>query len=301
MTQSTPEHSDGIDPALVNAALAAYLKSEPGKPDAWIRHPNNLISVVAIVLSILGVVYGFYKDRKDSIDRNLQALTTITIELAKLNTEYYSTARRSPRENEDERERLGEVWRSLASRRLALLAQADRLIAELGDRVPSGQLSVLGVAFDQAYELDKALQYFEKTTTPSNSTVLRMLGWRSIGVVNIKRGPNFYPAAREAFSKAIHVVPELNDYGPVQASFEVFEDWSGFEIQQKNYREAIRILLQGKEQVRRYACEINEPELLTWFDDLIRSELDTIKARDPDTSDLLRGEVERAGSGSCPQ
>ena len=120
-------------------------------------------------------------------------------------------------------------------------------------------------------------------------------------MVNIKRGPNFYPAAREAFSNEIHVVPELNAYGPVHASFEVFENWSGFEIQLKNYREAIQILLQGKEQVRRYACEVNEPELLTWFDDLIRSELETIKARDPNASDLLRGEVERVGSKGCPQ
>src|ERR1700674_4905955 len=121
MTQQARERPK-IDAALVNAALEAYLKSEPGKPDTWIRHPNNLISVVAIVLSILGVVYGFYKDWKDSIDRNLQALTTITTDLAKLDTEYFLAAGQSARENRQEQDRLLEIGRSLASRRWALLA-----------------------------------------------------------------------------------------------------------------------------------------------------------------------------------
>jgi tetratricopeptide (TPR) repeat protein len=292
MTQQARERPK-IDAALVNAALEAYLKSEPGKPDTWIRHPNNLISVVAIVLSILGVVYGFYKDWKDSIDRNLQALTTITTDLAKLDTEYFLAAGQSARENRQEQDRLLEIGR------WALLAQADRLTAELGERVPSGQSAVLGVAFQQMGQLDKAVEYLEKITTPPNSTVVRMIGWRSIGLINTKGGPDFHQAAREAFYKAIHVVPELKDYGPVHASLEVYEQWSGFELGLKNYREAIRILVQGKEQVRRSACQANEPEILAWFDNLIQSELETVKAGDPATADLLRRDVEGAGSGDA--
>ena len=292
------QHLNSIDAALVNAALKAYLTSNPGKSQTWIRHPNNLISVVAIVLSVLGVVYGFYKDWRDSIDRNLQALTGITTDLAKLNTEYFATTGQSAREDGKEQYRLGEIARSLASRRFALLAQADRLTAELGDKVPGGQLSVLGVAFDEAYEFDKAVQYFEKTTTPSNSTILRVLGWRSIGLVNIKRGSHFYQAAREAFYKAINVAPELEDYVSAHASLEVYEQWSQFELDLKKDREAIQILLQGRERISRYSCQANMPDILAMFDDLIQSAIKTIKTHIPNTSDLLSQEVDVAKKGA---
>ena len=56
---------DHTDPILINQALRFFVKKVRRDLEgerSWIRQPNNLISLVAIVISITGVVYGFYKD-----------------------------------------------------------------------------------------------------------------------------------------------------------------------------------------------------------------------------------------------
>ncbi len=79
-----------VDQPLVAEALELYVKKASkdladSKP--WISQPNNLISVVAIFISVLGVVYGFYKDHVDSVDKNLQALSATVSDLTKLDTD----------------------------------------------------------------------------------------------------------------------------------------------------------------------------------------------------------------------
>jgi hypothetical protein len=58
---------------------------------SWIRQPNNLISVVAICISILGVIYGFYKDIVETNDKNLQELSNIVSDLTKLDADQITT------------------------------------------------------------------------------------------------------------------------------------------------------------------------------------------------------------------
>ena len=309
-----------INAKLVNASLQAYLKHNPGTT-SWIKQPNNLISVVAISLSILGVVYGFYKDWKDTINKNKQALAAIITDLTKLDTDFFSIGNQ-PTKNiatagvqpgnqptpvvangfidaQAEQVRLTEYRRTLTNRRLVLLAEADRLTDELGEGIPLNELMVLAVSFGQVAQYEKAVRYFEKVTTQSTSRVAQLTGWRAIGLVNAQRGPEFIEATRTAFSKASQAIPESKDAVAMYGIIEAYQPWADFEFGINNYRVSVELLLRAKHQLVEFPCQAGKSKLLTLLDNEIQSKLTALDTRAADIATPLRAEVSNIPADKC--
>ena len=76
--------------ALLGQALSLYIqkiKRENKESRSWKWQPNNPISVVAIVLSLVSLGYGLLKDHYDGIDNNFQSLSTVVTDLTKLDSD----------------------------------------------------------------------------------------------------------------------------------------------------------------------------------------------------------------------
>ena len=151
---------------LLGEALGLYVqktRSENEESRSWIRQPNNFISAVAIVLSLVSLGYGLLKDHFDGIDKNLQYLSTVVEDLTKLDSDILTAKLNDP-------QGLAAFGIVLNNRRVALLAEADRLITDLGNRVPVAQLAVLGPEYVQLEEYTKAIQYFSLTAERASSS-----------------------------------------------------------------------------------------------------------------------------------
>jgi hypothetical protein len=172
---------------MLGEALDLYIqkiKRENNESRSWIRQPNNLISVVAIVLSLVSLGYALLKDHYDGIDKNLQSLSTAVADLTKLDSDVLTATLTDP-------QRLAALGLVINNRRIALLAEADRLIGDLRDRAPVAQLAVLGPAYVQVNEYMKAIKYFSMTAERASSPTLQSEAWRSMALAYEYMGSDY--------------------------------------------------------------------------------------------------------------
>ena len=244
------------DYELVDAALRAYLKDGKSKSVSWIKHPNNLISVVAITISILGVMYGFYKDHRDSINRDQQSLSSIVSDLNKLDEEQANAAGGGS----------GELGRIIANRRLSLLADADRLTGNLGAHAPRAQLAVLGAAYVQDGEVEKAIKYFKLVTEEPATPYMRISAWRSLAYVYESLGPKNDAQVRDAFKNAVGVAPDATDPTTVNQVVQIYLNASDFEYKNGRLPEAFEQIALAKAMAAHITCAMGGATLARMID-----------------------------------
>ena len=249
-------------------ALTLYvadMKKQAAKTGPWLREPNNLISTVAIVLSLASFGWGFYKERRDDIDKDLAALSAVVADLTKLELDLTS-ARAQPNANPAV---LAEVANGFANRRLVLLAEADRLTQSLGDKAPRVQLAVLGASFIHNLQYDKAIEYFTLTTDAKTPALTRMAAWRSLAAVNSQMGPAKYEITRKHFAEAVATIPDPQDHYSVYMVVEVHKQWAGYEVASGKPAEGLKILVKALELTTRMPCPGHRKQLFADLSALI--------------------------------
>ncbi len=293
-------NSIGVDGDLLNDALRVYIeetsqKSEKSKP--WLKEPSNLISLIAVFLTVIGVLYGFFKDRVDSEDKNLQALSLLTLELTKLDSDQVNvilssirfinalpaseTLRSgpvSPRNAVARQEEQGvNEWKRFANnRRLALLAEADRLTSELGKKTPVNQLMVLATEFQQIYDFEKAHKYFIQATGVT-SLITQSMAWKSAGIVSTLRGGEFYEVARREFQMASELLAQSSSYSLISLAVGVEQAWAHSEFQRNDLNASLERLIYAKHLSLKIPCVAGRPLVSGPVDGDIEMLLETAK------------------------
>jgi tetratricopeptide (TPR) repeat protein len=256
-----PREPRPIRTALLSEALGLYIhkiKREDEESRSWIRQPNNFISVVAIVLSLASLGYGLLKDYDDGIDKNLQSLSTAVVDLTKLDSDVLTPTFTDP-------QRLQALGLALNNRRIALLAEADRLIADLGNRVPIAQLAVLGPEYVQVNDYATAIKYFTMTAERASSPTLKAQARRSMAIAYEYMGPDYYRNVREAFGKALELFPDPKDVGSTMLVATIYEQWAQFEAGRANYTEALARFADARRFAMKLPCPSPRADFIAKF------------------------------------
>ncbi len=262
---------------LLGRALGLYIekiKRENQESRSWIRQPNNLISVVAIVLSLMSLGYGFLKDYYDGIDKNLQSLSTVVTDLTKLDSDILTATLTDP-------QRFRQFGLVLNNRRLALLTEADRLVDELGGRVPVAQLAVLGPEYQQVNDYTTAIKYFPMTAERTSSPTVRSEVWRSEALVYQAMGPDHDRDARDAFAKAAQVFPDPRDVGSIAVVATIYDQWAQFEASRANYADALSRFAEARRFAAMLPCPTPRSEFIAELGQEATRAFSTYNAKDP--------------------
>ena len=291
------KQNDGVRSLLIDDALRLYIEKsqrENAENKSWIRQPNNFISAVAIVISLSSVAYGLVKDHYDGIDKNLQSLSAAVSDLTKIDTDTLAAMAT----NTDPKV-LGNIGLFLNNRRIALLVEADRLIAQLGKRAPRAQLAVLGPEYVQIQDYATATKYFLLLTDPSEAPMLRLEAWRSLAATYVIEGQDFYDRARDAFRNAAEVFPKPTDVGSLTIVIEVYEQWAQFELSALNFKMALQQFENARQLAVQLPCPTMRPGNVARIDGEIQQTIMQFQNKDPDGAKLAVSSLASVAGNSC--
>lgn len=273
-----PQGGEVTNYTLVNDALRLFIEKtrrENSEDRSWIKQPTNFISVVAIVLSLIGIAYQILRDRADSIDQDLASVSKIASDLIQLDDQTATAAN------------ITDSYRIFANnRRAVLLAEADGLIKGLQNRmfpveVPAAQLAILGPEYAQIGDYNTALKYLQLLTTQQSSPAQQVEAWRSIATLYSDEGPEKFQDARNAFSNAVKVYPDPRDFGPIQLEIAVHEQWANFESFSQNYEGEFREINDARVLTNGYPCVAGRDVLVGRLNAEGQSALDQLAKSDP--------------------
>ena len=125
---------------------------------------------------------------------------------------------------------IADYARVFGNRRVALLAEADRLINSLGIRAPTSQLAVLAAAYAQNADYEKAERYFRMVVEGTSPAVMQIAGWKSLGILYFNRGPAYYGKARDAFESGERISPNSQDLGYINSLLSLYQARAEFEL-----------------------------------------------------------------------
>ena len=339
---------------LFDEALRTYLRKENGRKSSfysWVLEPGNRMSIIAFVISVMGVLYGFYKDHADGIDKEQQALSSIAVELTKLDTEwasliiasvraksslltqvgtggvagsqrYLSLQANDPIEKQrgelaqQEVNALAEWGRVANNRRLALLAEADRLIADLDtksifawvlgkigvalpQKVTSSELAVLGTAYQQVYQYERAMGYFLRLTGPENSELTRATGWSSAANVAALRGRDFYQTAREYYAKGFALLEDSVEPGTINQAVMIGRAGAVLDMFDKDENGAVEMLLRSARLAVKIPCRAGQSGVLAPVRQAVAEAQDAARERDVILDPKLNTRIDKILYESC--
>lgn len=259
---------------LIPEALRLFIdktRRENLETRSWIRQPNNLISVVAIVLSLLSVAYQIYRDWSDAINSDLASLSKIVSDVTQLDSQLLAATTITDN-----------LQTAINNRRVVLLAEADRLINKLGDRVPKAQLAVLGPEYADINDFTTAIKYLQVLTSPTSPRTEQLEAWRSIGILKYEEGPAALDGARKAFDQAAKVWPDPRDVGSITLELSVYEQWGNLELGLQSYPEAFQHLLNARLLVNRLPCTSGGGAIATRIDAQGQGALEYLRKNDPE-------------------
>jgi tetratricopeptide (TPR) repeat protein len=241
-----PENGDHKNDELIHQALRLFIAKtlrENADQRSWIKQPNNFISAVAIVLSLLGIAYQIYRDRSDSISQDLASVSQIASDLTQL--DYQEATAVNP---------TAQYETLVNNRRVVLLAEAGRLINGLNDRVPATQLAVLATEYADIQDFSTALNDLKPLTQASTPPVERLEAWRSIATIYSEEGPDEFAGARNAFAEAANVFPDPKEFSQVGLELTLYEQWANFESETQNYPAAFQHFDYARLLLNKFPC-----------------------------------------------
>lgn len=281
---------------LTHTALRLFIEKtqhDLNEGRSWIRQPNNLISLVAIVLSLLSIGYQLIKDYYDGVDKNLASLSQIVSDLTKMDGDAATVNNAQLSQN---------LAIALTNRRMALLTEADRLIKNLGSRAPADQLAILGPEYVSINDYQTALTYFRKLLEPPSTPTERLSAWRSIALVYADEGPPEWAMARAAFARAAAILPDPHDVGSINLELTVHENWAQFESSADNYQSAFLQFLDARLLANRFPCIPEREPALRRLDQEASTAIVVLRASAPDVASIDDEKMKQAvASDSCPE
>ena len=279
---------------LTSQALRLFIEKtqrENAETRSWVRQPNNLISVVAIVLSLWGFFHQIRKEQEDGINQDLASLSKIASDLTELS---YQSATAT---------NITDDYRIFANnRRAVLLAEADRLIKELGNRVPVAQLGALGPEYAQIGDRSPAIKYFQLQVQTSSSPTEQLDALRSIATLYAEQGPDHYEDARKTFAQAANIFPDPSDMYAIGLELQVHEQWATFETATQNYEVGFQHLEIARSLANRFPCVPVRSAVVARLDAESQGSLEQTRNSDPAhaASDQLAWN-QIIGADKCPK
>jgi len=214
---------------------------------AW--KPSNVLSAVAIVVSLL---FGGISIYRDSIGARWGAVRELGQTIENLTSVEKEIARVAANAYDDPAEYQAAI--SLANRRLALLESANRLVERLGDEVTGPELAILGASYSQVNEYERAEDYFRRLGELGASPTLQAAGWRSLGNHLAAQGVHRFGEAREAFRKSVVVLAQDQNVSASLVSAENLVYWGQAAQAYGFLPEAMKQYLDARDLYARLPC-----------------------------------------------
>jgi tetratricopeptide (TPR) repeat protein len=236
---------------LTHQALRLFIEKtrrENAETRSWIKQPNNLISVVAIVLSLYIAFHQIRKEHADSINQDLASFSKVASDLTQLDYQSATTANATE-----------DYWTIVNNRRAVLLAEADLLLKELdaeraSSKVPPAQLAALGPEYAKIGDSSTAMKYFQLLAQTSSSPTEKLDALRSIAVLYADEGTDKFEDARKAFAQAANIYPDPKDIYTIGLELQVNEQWANFDSATQNYEAGFQHLEVARSLANRYPC-----------------------------------------------
>ncbi len=202
---------------------------EPRKP--WYRQRPSLISLLALLFSIVSFGYSQYHSTQAEIRSKQEELRKLLSDLAQIQSETQSLA-----EVQDGRKR--EMQSSiLNSKRVVLIEAAEALVDGIPKFVSSAAYGVLASEKVASSDFKQAERYYESAATVARGPLARATAYRSLGMLYFTRSPLLdYSKGRRAFQQAVDSMTGSSDEYSQYTIGYIYE-WWGFCEGRSNFRQ----------------------------------------------------------------
>lgn len=99
---------------------------------------------------------------------------------------------------------------ALQNQLLTLLQNADRIASKFDDDLTELERAVLGAAFAQSEDLDRAERYMSGFLKTNTNTLYQAMGYQSLATMSVQKGPKHFDKAHRNYAKAIEVLKNMD-------------------------------------------------------------------------------------------
>ena len=216
---------DQVDPVQPPA-------QQPKRP--WYRQFSNVASGIALVVSLVGALYGYRSYSAEVVRSKKEELRGAIAQLLALREEILDRVASTgePKKRDAARQMLN-------AKRMVYLEAAESLASQIGEHVSSSEYNVLAneVAMDARFE--QAETYFAKAVGASHAGVGRAVALRTLAIFYFGPGPlRAFDKGRRHFQEAVDQLIGASDNYSLLALGNTYEAWGYFEQRNGSEREA---------------------------------------------------------------
>lgn len=257
----------------------------------WFRTPSNIISIVAVVVSVSIFSITYWSGKQETQFQKLQQIGQLIDQITALTNQETDLHRSNLMHSERVR-----AYMAIGNRRTALLNQLDRLLADVDvDSVSKLDLAVLSEAYYNVGRYNEAEAHLENfAKDEGNLLVQRVAMWRSLIGLYGYLGPEHVEDAKRAAEQGLALAESEKSNMALQIE-SIFIPYSlAFNLSMaRRYDEAFNQLLEAERNAWAMPCLTNRQGFLTMVD----TEILKILNHYPDgREDLLRSRANRANN-----
>lgn len=178
------------------------------RPRPWFRTSSNLISLFAVAVSVAIFVTTFLSGSKETQFQKLQQFGQVIDQISALGGKEVDVYRMDL----PPAIRAG-AFMMIANRRVALLNQADRLLADVGDdQVSKLDLALLAPAYlSIGRQKDAEKYYLALAHAKEEPLLVQVMGWRSLIALYSHFGREHLGDAREAAEQGLALIKNADN------------------------------------------------------------------------------------------
>lgn len=260
---------------------------------SWFRIPSNLISLLAVIFSVTMFAVTYVSETKELQFQKLQQLNQVIDQISSLagqESEIYRTkAPPTVRAN---------AFMAIANRRIALVNQADRLLADVDQqRVSHLELALMAPAYTHLGRYkDAEKSYLNLAKSKTEPLIVRVSAWRSLVSLYGSWGPEHIDDAKKAMSEGLTLIGRQANDIMLKGQSVMLPYMLAFNlVMTRSYDEALHFLLEAERNAWAMPCLPDRQEFLI----MVRTEILKILPLYPDGQTVLN--KSRAEYGQpCP-
>ena len=249
----------------------------------WLRTPSNIISIIAVVVSISIFSITYLSGKKETQFQKLQQISQIIDQISALTRKEAELYRTS----QTHFERVGKST-AIANSRMALINQVDRLLSDVDkNSVSRSDLALLSSAYASVGRYKLAKKYLLNLAKEEGEPLAwRVMAWRSIVGLYGYLGFEHVEDAKKAAKQGLKLIgSEHNDIILKVESILIPYTLAFNLIMLRRYDEAFDQLLEAERNAWTMPCLPNRQGFLT----MVNAEISKILLHYPDgREDLLR-------------
>lgn len=258
----------------------------------WFRTPSNIISIIAVVVSVSIFSIAYWSGKEENQFQRLQEIGQLIDQISALTNreaELYRT-------NVTHSERAGSSM-AIANRRIALINQLDRLLADVdNDSVSELDLAVLAYTYVNIGRYDDAEAHLESLAKDKGKLIThRVMAWRSLVVLYGYFGSERVDDAKRAAENGLALIESEHSNLTLKAEAVLIPYSLAFNlIMVGRYDEAFNHLLEAERNASEMPCLPNRQGLLA----MVNAEILRILPHYPDGGMLVQDIVTTITSSS---